>query len=112
MWGKLQCGHLGAFGRGLVLMVLVATLPGSVPAQSADIEKTFHEGNVAMRNGQFDAAAEDFQNVTAAMPRFAEAHFNLGLVRLQQGRLDDAIHALKRSLSLKPSLRGANLFLG
>jgi tetratricopeptide (TPR) repeat protein len=83
-----------------------------VDAKSADIEKTFHEGDLAMRNGQLEVAAADFQNVTAAMPRFAEAHFNLGLVRLQQGRLDDAISSLKHSLSLRPSLRGANLFLG
>ena len=112
MWGKLQYGLSRGLAVGIASLVLAAMLASSVIAQSADLEKTFHEGNLAMRNGQLDVAASDFQNVIAAMPLFAEAHFNLGLVRLQQGRLDDAIGSLKRSLSLKPSLRGANLFLG
>jgi tetratricopeptide (TPR) repeat protein len=112
MWGKLQCGHLGGLAAGIASLALAAALAGSVTAQSTDIEKTFHEGTLAMRNGQLDVAASDFQNVISAMPRFPEAHFNLGLVQLQQGKLDDAINSLKRSLSLKPSLRGANLFLG
>jgi cytochrome c-type biogenesis protein CcmH/NrfG len=41
-----------------------------------------------------------------------EGHFNLGLVRFQQGRMDDAITSLNKSIALKPALRGANLFLG
>lgn len=110
MWGRLQ--YERACFRACLLAILVVALGPLLASQTGEIEKTFHEGNLAMRNGQLDVAAADFQSVTSAMPRFAEAHFNLGLVRLQQGRLDDAISSLKRSLSLKPSLRGANLFLG
>ena len=110
MWGRLQ--YERACFRAWLLAILVVALGPSLASQTGEIEKTFHEGNLAMRNGQLDVAAADFQSVTSAMPRFAEAHFNLGLVRLQQGRLDDAISSLKHSLSLKPSLRGANLFLG
>jgi len=110
MWGRLQ--YERACFRAWLLAILVVALGPSLASQTGEIEKTFHEGNLAMRNGQLDVAAADFQSVTFAMPRFAEAHFNLGLVRLQQGRLNDAISSLKHSLSLKPSLRGANLFLG
>jgi len=110
MWGRLQ--YERACFRAWLLAILVVALGPSLASQTGEIEKTFHEGNLAMRNGQLDVAAADFQSVTSAMPRFAEAHFNLGLVRLQQGRLNDAISSLKHSLSLKPSLRGANLFLG
>ena len=110
MWGRLQ--YERACFRAWLLAILVVAQGPSLASQTGEIEKTFHEGNLAMRNGQLDVAAADFQSVTSAMPRFAEAHFNLGLVRLQQGRLNDAISSLKHSLSLKPSLRGANLFLG
>ena len=110
MGGRLQ--YERACFRAWLLAILVVALGPSLASQTGEIEKTFHEGNLAMRNGQLDVAAADFQSVTSAMPRFAEAHFNLGLVRLQQGRLNDAISSLKHSLSLKPSLRGANLFLG
>jgi tetratricopeptide (TPR) repeat protein len=43
---------------------------------------------------------------------FAEAHFNLGLVRLQQKKFDDATTSFQEALKLKPGLRGANFFLG
>jgi len=47
-----------------------------------------------------------------AAPSFAEAHFNLGLVREEQGRLDEAVASFEKALTLKPRLHGANLFLG
>jgi Flp pilus assembly protein TadD len=112
MWGKLQSGHGFAFLRCAFLALFVIA-PGSLAkSQSAEIEKTFHDGTQAMRSGDLRTAEEDFTRVTVAMPRFAEAHFNLGLVQLQQGHLNDAISSFHKSLSLKPSLRGANLFLG
>jgi len=112
MRGKLQFDHGFALLRCAFLALLVIA-PGSIAdSQTGGIEKTFHEGNVAMRNGDLQTAAADFARVTAAMPGFAEAHFNLGLVQLQQGHLNDAIGSFHQSLSLKPSFRGANLFLG
>ena len=45
-------------------------------------------------------------------PDFAPAHFNLGLVREEQGRFEEAIASLQKALSLKPGMHGANLFLG
>ncbi|HLK05652.1 MAG TPA: tetratricopeptide repeat protein [Candidatus Acidoferrum sp.] len=64
-----------------------------------------------MRGGDLNAAGEGFDAAAKAAPAFAEAHFNLGLVREEQGRLDEAIASLQKALSLKPSLHGANLFL-
>lgn len=110
MWGRLH--YERTWLRACLLAILVVALHTSLASQTGEVEKTFHEGNLAMRNGQLDTAAQDFISVTTALPRFAEAHFNLGLVRLQQGRLDDAVTSFKRSLGLKPTLRGANLFLG
>src|SRR5262249_41675831 len=66
-------------------------------------------GNASRRfkrsSGRIAAAAK-------ASPSFAEAHFNLGLVREEQGRFEEAIVSLQKSLMLKPRLHGANLFLG
>src|SRR5882672_995824 len=45
-------------------------------------------------------------------PTFAEAFLNLGLVREEQGRHEEAIADFQKALQLKPRLRGANLFLG
>lgn len=65
-----------------------------------------------MRSGQWSEAAEDFARATALDRTSAPAFFNLGLARLQQGRVDDALAALQHAVVLAPSLRGANLFLG
>jgi len=65
-----------------------------------------------MRAGNLDEAGEQFAQVVQQAPSFAEAHFNLGLVREEQGRHEDAIVSLQKALALKPRLRGANLFLG
>ena len=81
-------------------------------SQDELIEKSFHQGTEALRNGDFDTAASSFLLVTAKAPTFAPGFFNLGLVRLQQRRYDEAIPAFEKSLKLKPGLRGANLFLG
>lgn len=112
MRGKVRYGLNFMRLRRAFVVVLVLAFGSLARPQSADVEKTFNEGNLAMRNGDLNTAETDFAKVASAMPRFAEAHFNLGLVRLQQGNLNDAMSSFRRSLSLKPSLRGANLFLG
>jgi tetratricopeptide (TPR) repeat protein len=82
------------------------------PQAGTDINESFRQASAAMRQGNLDEAAAGFASVAQASPTFAEAHFNLGLVREEQGRFDDAIASFQKVLELKPRLRGANLFLG
>src|SRR5260370_4784825 len=74
--------------------------------------ESFRQASEAMRRGDLNAAAEGFEAATKASPRLARAHCNLGLVREEQGRFDEAIASLQKALSLKPGMHGANLFLG
>ena len=88
-----------------------------VLSQSAAFQKAFRDGTDAMRAGRLDDAAKDFGEVTKIEPQFAEGHFNLGLVRIQQGQFEEAISSLQRSLALKPARAGqtcssASLFTG
>jgi tetratricopeptide (TPR) repeat protein len=76
------------------------------------IEQQFQQASEAMRQGRLPQAEEGFAAVVRGAPNFAEAHLNLGLVREEQGRHDDAVASLQKALQLKPGLRGANLFLG
>jgi len=80
-----------------------------LPSDAAD---KFRQASEAMRAGNLDAAAAGFAEVIKQAPTFAEAHFNLGLVREEQGQHTEAIASFEKALSLKPRLRGANLFLG
>lgn len=99
-------------------VVLPLLLGFSVPAATAqthpspEVEKTFHQGTDEMRAGLLDDAASNFSKVTGLDPSFAEAYFNLGLVRLMQQHPSTAIEPLNTSVKLRPTLRGAHLFLG
>jgi tetratricopeptide (TPR) repeat protein len=96
-----------------VLSVCVSC--GSLPISAQvgpEASETFRQAADAMRRGDLSAAGEGFEAATKVSPTFAEAHFNLGLVREEQGRFEEAIASLQKALSLKPRLHGANLFLG
>src|ERR1700719_1084152 len=84
----------------------------SASGQTMAVSERFRQATEAMRAGQLEEAAQGFASVTATSPGFAEAHFNLGLVREEQGKNEEAIASLQKALTLKPKLRGANLFLG
>ena len=96
-------------GACLVGMLLA---PLVLRAQSADTNAAFTQATQAMREGKLDEAAAGFSAVVKQVPGFAEAHFNLGLVREQQGKFDESIANFQKALALKPHLHGANLFLG
>jgi len=100
-------------GHTVVLLVaLLLANPFPCRSQSPELAATFSHATQAMQQGNLDAAAEGFATVAKQAPTFAEAHFNLGLVRQEQGQYDDAIASFRKALALKPRLHGANLFLG
>jgi len=85
---------------------------GRTPQTSSAITAQFERATDAMRAGNLDQAGDGFAAVVKQASTFAEAFLNLGLVREEQGRHQEAIAALEKALQLKPKLRGANLFLG
>ena len=80
--------------------------------QDATCEAVFVKGTEALHANHLDEAAEAFTQCTALAPSFAEAWFNLGLVRFSQNRLDDSLTPFRTSIKLKPAMRGTHLFLG
>jgi tetratricopeptide (TPR) repeat protein len=98
---------------GTLLLVLMYVVPVVLRAQSSSaVDDQFRQASEAMRKGNLEEAGDGFAAVTKAMPTFAEAYLNLGLVREEQGRHEEAITNLQKALGLKPRLHGANLFLG
>lgn len=101
--------------RSMSVAVFLLITPLSRPAQSPasnHLTEKFQQASAAMRQGNLDQAGDNFAAITKEAPTFAEAFLNLGLVREEQGRHEEAIAALQKALQLKPRLRGANLFLG
>ena len=98
-------------GLSVAALVLCAITPSHAQVEPETSAK-FREASEAMRSGDLESAGDGFLAVVKAAPSFAEAHFNLGLVREEQGRLDEAVASFEKALTLKPRLHGANLFLG
>lgn len=106
---------LRAFPSGLQISLcffLLFRAHLAVSAQSPDLNAEFARATQAMRDGKLEEAGAGFAAVLKQSPTFAEASFNLGLVRQEQGRYDEAVQSFERALAIKPRLRGANLFLG
>jgi tetratricopeptide (TPR) repeat protein len=95
----------------MVCCLLLAST-GLIQAQSSDLNAEFTKATQAMREGKLDEAADGFAAVIKLRPTFAEAQFNLGLVRQEQRRYGEAIPCFQKALVLQPHLHGANLFLG
>src|SRR5712664_1594080 len=94
-------------------LLLLAVLPCSAQTPlPASVAEKFQQASEAMRQGNLDQAGDGFAAVIKEAPTFAEAFLNLGLVREEQGRHEEAIAQFQKALQFKPRLRGANLFLG
>lgn len=100
-------------GRFAAIFCCALLMPPIVPrAQTTPVTAQFEQATESMRAGDLNAAAAGFAAVIKQQPAFAEAYFNLGLVREEQGSLDAAVASFQKALALKPHLHGANLFLG
>ena len=104
------CSRSGALGIALCFVASCPVTPRAC-AQDRVATETFQHAAQALRQGNLDAAAQGFESVVKSSPQFAEAYLNLGLVREEQGRNEDAVASLQKALALKSRLRGANLFL-
>ena len=52
-------------------------------------------GSAHFKNGDREAAEEEWKSATVANPKLGEAHNNLAVIYMQTGRLDDAEQSLK-----------------
>jgi superkiller protein 3 len=72
---------------------------------------TFHRARVDGRLGQVDDAVRGMRRVIETDPRFAPAHWRLGLLLLDQNHLDDAQRAFTRATELDSTDRAGWLGL-
>ena len=109
--GKL-CGRLVIIGLNVVAAAGLFLSAGNSFAQNENLTEKFRVGTTALRDGNLDEAAKQFESITRLAPKFAEARLNLGLVREEQGRFEDAVINFNAAVAIKPRMLGAHLFLG
>lgn len=71
-----------------------------------------NQGNDLQDAGDLEGAATCFQRAIDALPTYAEAHVNLGSVRIRQQRPAEARSLLEKAAELKPELWQAPFNLG
>ncbi len=103
---------------GLVLASasLFIVLFGEIPQQgandeSAKLKTVFNEGNLALKNGDFDKALRNFTEAIRINPKLAAAYFNRGLVMTQKNDYQAAIEDISEALRLDPDDANANHYL-
>jgi tetratricopeptide (TPR) repeat protein len=84
----------------------------SPPAQSEAIQTHFAAAKEAQRSQDYVAAEREYKAILVLSPNFGEVHMNLGLLYELQHREPDEMIEFRRALKLKPTLAGANFFLG
>ena len=93
-------GHLAAQG------------PASNTAVSEAVRAHFSAAQQAQQRSDYAAAEREYRAILADLPNFAEVHMNLGLLYQLQDRTPEAMAEFLRALKLKPTLAGANFFVG
>jgi tetratricopeptide (TPR) repeat protein len=94
------CGQLAAQGTA------------SDAAVSETVRAHFSAAQEAQQRHDYAAAEREYRAVLTELPKFAEVHMNLGLLYQLQDRTPEAMTEFLRALKLKPTLAGANFFLG
>ncbi|HEY5106906.1 MAG TPA: tetratricopeptide repeat protein [Caulobacteraceae bacterium] len=75
----------------------------SISAPSYDPVAEYQHGAAAYKAGKFKEASRDFEHVTDAQPRVADAWFMLGMAKSQAGDDHGAARAFERAVKLDPA---------
>src|SRR5581483_7724569 len=61
-------------------------------------------GDVYMRHGEYEKAAEEFKTAIRLQPNYADVYHNLGNVYQQVGKTQEALQAYQQALTINPRL--------
>jgi tetratricopeptide (TPR) repeat protein len=103
-----QFGLLPLFG--LILLSTAALFKGAL-AQSPDLPGLASEGQAALRNQQFDRAAQVYEQIIKLDPGSAQGHSNLGLALYLAAKYPRAITEFQKALELDPHLDHTKVLL-
>lgn len=82
------------------------------PFTGSKVQAHFAAAQQAQERNDYTTAEREYQAVLAVAPAFAEVRMNLGLIYQLQNRVPEAMTEFRRALKIKPTLAGANFFLG
>jgi tetratricopeptide (TPR) repeat protein len=100
--------------RTAFLLLCLLTSRGFAQSQGSEqqIEELFRGGQIALKEGDFPRAVEQFKKVLELDPNLPEAEVNLGLAYQSLLQYDEAVHQLAKALRQRPDLSAPNVIVG
>ena len=95
---------LAVIGRGDESL---SELQDCLAIDPADLNARMLEGNLLAERRDTEHAAAAFRDVLRRKPKSAEAHNNLGLVWLNEGKIDLARNEFREALKIQPDYQAA-----
>ncbi len=100
--------------RSAILVAIAAT--GLWGAQEGDRDRLYQHATALLKNGDFEQAAREYQQVVAQWPDFFPAFSLLGVAYTQLGKLEEAgtyfLKAFEKAAAIDPSKESAWFNLG
>ena len=96
----------------LVAIIWAGCTMAAVTLQRQSVASLISQGRQALRLQELALAEALFRQASERDPTSVEAHFYLGVVLSQQGKLEDAVQAYQAALGLEPNLAEAHWNLG
>jgi Tfp pilus assembly protein PilF len=96
---------------GLCMILGIAIMAAACGCQEQKKMKFYHKGKTLCQKGDYAKAAHEFENAIKIDPRFADAHYMLGVV-LQKEDVKAAYDALSKATELDPHHAKAQVQLG
>ena len=104
--------HLKALAFCLLTLPLLLSPLSIAQSSEQQIESSFRAGQVALKQGDYHRAIEEFKKVLAVDPSLIEAQVNLGLAYQSLLDYDAAARYLAHALQVRPNLTNLNVIVG
>jgi len=99
------------FSLGMAFLIL-ASLAVACSGPEEKKMKFFNKGKSLYEKGEFVKAGLEFRNAIQIDPKYADAHYMLGMVELRKGNLKNAYGSFSKAVELNPNLTDAHIQLG
>jgi len=108
---RTRSKHLVLLGLVVIGFLQVSVAQGVAPKASG-IRAHVQRAEAALKANDAEAAAKEYRAILTLDPRNADAHFNLGVLKLLQGDCRSASQDFRQALAVQPSLIKAKAMLG
>lgn len=108
---KFFSARASSFIAVLSIGVFLALSAGCARSPQARRDKFLAAGKRQMEKKDYDRAVLEFKNAIRAMPKDAEAYYQLGMASAASGHAQDAYFSLKKAVELDPNHSMAKLRL-